>query len=162
MPQLYWRAARRFVATIPAVKYLVAILFVVLVTGCGGSKSSSSSSSGSSTTSASGGTLVTDVSHAKVDASGNPVVATVTVKVGGKAGEHLVLHWGLVDAVSGVRASDQEEVAARYTTTRSVETHEVTIKFKRPVPTDYLVHFSLDAPDGSFLSSADSDVFTIS
>ena len=141
-------------------KYLTAILFVAALAGCGGSNRSSSSAGSSTNTS--GGTLFTHLSHAKVDPSGNPVVATVEVKVGGKAGEHLTLHWGLVDAVSGVRASDQEEVAARYTTTSSIETHDVTVKFKRPVPTDYLVHFSLDAPDGSFLSSTDSDVFTIS
>lgn len=142
-------------------KVIVVILLAASLAGCGGGKSSSSSGGGSSTN-AGHGTLVTSISHAKVDASGNPVVATVQVRIGGKAGEHVVLHWGLVDAVSGVRASDQEEVAARYTTTSAVETHDVTVKFKRPVPTDYLVHFSLDAPDGSFLSSTDSDVFTIS
>jgi hypothetical protein len=42
-----------------------------------------------------------------------------------------------------------------------VKDETATISFKLPVPTDYLVHFALYAPDGSYLSSSDSDVFTV-
>ena len=90
------------------------------------------------------------------------IVGTVKVTEGGKAGEHLSLHYGLVDAVSGVRASQDEQLAAKYTTTASVTTKDVTVRFKKPdTPTDYLLHFVLYGADGSYLASADSDVFTV-
>ena len=30
-----------------------------------------------------------------------------------------------------------------------------------PTPTDYLIHFALYGPDGTYLASSDSDVFTV-
>jgi hypothetical protein len=131
---------------------------LVLVAGCGGGSSASSSGG---THAAAGGSLVTKVQHASVTVQSTSVVSTVKVTEGGKAGEHLTLRWGLIDAVSGVRASESERLAAKYTTTASVTTHDVTVHFAKPTPTDYLVHFALYGPDGSYLASTDSNVFTV-
>ena len=38
---------------------------------------------------------------------------------------------------------------------------ETTFGGDFPTPTDYLVHFVLYAPDGSYLDSSDTDVFTV-
>jgi hypothetical protein len=136
---------------------ICAIALVLGASGCGGGSKSSSGTTGAS----SGGNLVTKVQHASAKVDGASVVATVKITEGGKPGEHLVLRWGLVDAVSGVRASESEVVAAKYTTTASVDTKEVTVRFPKPTPTDYLVHFALYATDGSYLASSDTDVFTV-
>jgi hypothetical protein len=137
------------------------ILFVIAVAaalaGCG---SSGSSSSGGSTTA--GSTLVGKVEHAEAKVDGPSIVGTVKVTEGGPAGKQLTLRYGLVDAVSGTRASQDEVLAARYTTNGSVSDKDVTIRFRKPaVPTDYLVHFVLYGPDGSYLASSDSPVFTV-
>jgi hypothetical protein len=105
---------------------------------------------------------VTKVEGASAKVDGPSVVATVKVTEGGKPGQHLSLRYGLVDAVSGVRASQEEVLAAKYTTAASVETKDVTVKFAKPdTPTDYLLHFVLYGPDGSYLASSDSDVFSV-
>jgi len=145
---------RRFISKLPFVRVAALVLLAVALAGCGGSGSGSGGGGGSSS-------LVTGLSHAKAQVEGSKVVADVTVREGGKAGTHLSLRWGLVDAVSGVRASDEERLAARYVTTGSVESHDVRISFAKPTPTDYLVHFALYAPDGSYLASKDSNVFTV-
>jgi hypothetical protein len=134
------------------------VALVLVASGCGGSSGSNSSGGTSASTS---GSLVTKVQSATAKVEGNSVVGTVKVTEGGKPGEHLTLRWGLVDAVSGVRASESEVLAAKYTTTSSVSSHDVTVHFAKPVPTDYLIHFALYGPDGSYLASADSDVFTV-
>jgi hypothetical protein len=145
-----------------ATRVIVLAALLVLAAGCGSSGGSNASSSGDSTTQASGGgSLVTKVQNASASVQGNSVVSTVKVTEGGKSGEHLTLRWGLVDAVSGVRASESERLAAKYTTTSSVESHDVTIHFAKPTPTDYLIHFALYGGDGSYLASTDSDVFTV-
>ncbi len=136
---------------------ICAIALVLSASGCGGGSKSSSGTTGTSA----GGNLVTKVQHASATVDGASVVATVKVTEGGKPGEHLTLRWGLVDAVSGVRASESEVVAAKYTTTASVDTKVVTVHFPKPTPTDYLVHFALYATDGSYLASSDTDVFTV-
>jgi hypothetical protein len=132
---------------------------VVLAAGCGGtsdSKSSSGSPAGAS------GKLVTKVANASATVEGASIVGTVKLTEGGRPGEHLALRYGLVDAVSGVRASQDERLAAKYTTTASVVSKDVTIRFPKPdAPTDYLLHFVLYGPDGSYLASSDSDVFTV-
>ena len=135
------------------------VVLGVTVTGCGGSGSSSSAGAQDSGTA---GTLVTKVEHASAKVDGTSIVGTVKVTEGGKPGEHLALRYGLVDAVSGVRASQEERLAAKYTTTASVDSKDVTIRFPKPeTPTDYLLHFVLYASDGSYLASSDSDVFTV-
>jgi hypothetical protein len=141
---------------------VLALVALGVATGCGGGGGGSTGGSGSGGGGGSGGDLVASVDHAKAALEGRTVTATTEVKIGGVAGRHLTLRWGLIDAVSGVRASEEERVAGRYTTSKSVAKHDVTIHFAKPsVPTDYLVHFALYAPDGSFLASADSNVFTV-
>ena len=67
---------------------------------------------------------------------------------------------GCAVAPLNTRASDEELVAARYTTTSKVESHDVTVEQKVPGGTTaYLVHFVLNGPDGSYVASADSSVF---
>jgi hypothetical protein len=138
------------------------ILLVVLgvtVTGCGGSSGSNSSGAPAS---GAAGNLVTKVEHASAKVDGKSIVGTVKVTEGGKPGEHLALRYGLVDAVSGVRASQEERLAAKYTTTASVDSKDVTVRFPKPdTPTDYLLHFVLYGTDGSYLASSDSDVFSV-
>ena len=139
---------------------VVLLVPVALAAGCGGS-SGSKSTDGSASPPASGG-LVTKVESASAKVEGSSIVGIVKVTEGGKPGQRLTLRYGLVDAVSGVRASQEEKLAATYTTTASVDTKEVTIRFAKPdTPTDYLLHFVLYGPDGSYLASADSDVLTV-
>jgi hypothetical protein len=129
----------------------------LLLAGCGGKGGNSSSAAQGSSAQ-----LVTKVEHAAAKVEGGSVVGTVKVTEGGKAGEHLSLRYGLVDAVSGVRASQDEQLAAKYVTTASVAKKDVTVRFPKPeTPTDYLMHFVLYGPDGSYLASSDSDVFSV-
>src|SRR5947209_2304035 len=128
---------------------------------CGGSSSSSSGGGTGTTTGPTSSSLVAKVSHAKASVQGSTVVASADVEEGGHPGEKLTLRYGVVDAVSGVRASQEEQVVARYITTSHVKKVTETVKFPKPTPTDYLVHFVLYAPDGSYLASSDTDVFTV-
>jgi hypothetical protein len=135
------------------------IVLVLAVAGCGGS--GGSKSSGGTSTSAST-SLVTKVEHASAKVEGASIVGTVNVTEGGRPGEHLSLRYGLIDAISGVRASQDERLAAKYTTTASVEQKDITVRFAKPdTPTDYLMHFVLYGSDGSYLASSDSDVFSV-
>jgi hypothetical protein len=139
-----------------ATRGILLVALIGFVAGCGGAGSSNGTQgSGGS------GNLVTKVAHASATVEGKSVVGTVKVTEGGKPGDHLTLRWGLVDAVSGVRASESERIAAKYTTTASVESHDISIHFPKPTPTDYLIHFALYGSDGSYLASSDSDVFTV-
>ena len=141
--------------------HLILLLMVVLLgAGCGSSGNNATKSS--SGPPAATGTLVTKVEHASAKVEGASIVGTVKVTVGGKPGERLSLRYGLVDAVSGVRASQDERLAAQYTTTAAIASKDVTVRFPKPdTPTDYLVHFVLYGPDGSYLASSDSDVFSV-
>jgi hypothetical protein len=136
-----------------AIRVILVVALLAFAAGCGGS--------GGSQATTGGGNLVTKVEHASATIEGKSVVGTVKVTEGGNPGEHLTLRYGLVDAVSGVRASESERFAAKYTTTSSVDSHDVTVRFAKPTPTDYLIHFALYGPDGSYLASSDSDVFTV-
>jgi hypothetical protein len=105
---------------------------------------------------------VSKVENPVAKVEGSKIVGTVEVTEGGRPGQHLTLRYGLVDAVSGTRASQEEVLAAKYTTTSSVDRKDVTIRFPKPdTPTDYLLHFVLYGPDGTYLASADSDVFSV-
>ena len=138
---------------------ILLLVLVALAAGCGGSSGNGSSSG---TPAGATGTLVTKVEHASAKVEGASIVGTVKVTEGGKPGERLSLRYGLVDAVSGARASQEEQLAAKYRTTASVNRKDVTVRFPKPsTPTDYLVHFVLYGPDGSYLASSDSDVFTV-
>lgn len=140
-----------------ALRGMFLVALIACVAGCGGGGSNATGTQGSGAS----GNLVTKVEHASATVEGKSVVGTVKVTEGGRPGEHLTLRWGLVDAVSGVRASESERLAAKYTSTSAVDSHEVTIRFAKPTPTDYLIHFALYGPDGSYLASSDSDVFTV-
>jgi hypothetical protein len=140
-----------------ALAAVATVAFVLALAACG-SSSSSSSSGGTGPTSSS---LVAKVSNAKASFAGSQIVASADVEEGGHPGEKLTLRYGLVDAVSGTRASEQEQIAARYVTTSQVKKLTETVKIPKPTPTDYLVHFVIYAPDGSYLASSDSDVFTV-
>jgi len=144
---------------------LAAVAVVLLIAGlpaCGGSSSSSSSSGGTGTTTGpASSSLVAKVSNAKASYDTGKITASVDVEEGGHPGKKLTLRYGLVDAVSGTRASESEEIAARFVTTAQVKKVTETVKIPKPTPTDYLVHFVLYAPDGSYLASSDSDVFTV-
>lgn len=128
-------------------------LAAVLLAGCGGSGSRATSSS----------RVVARVEHAQGRIANGKIVADARVRIGGGTpGRTYTLRWGIIDAVAGVRASDSEPVIARYTTTRSVETHAIEARAKIPGGTTaYLVHFTLDGPDGSFVSGDDSAVFQV-
>ena len=141
-----------------------AVVLTVLAAGlaaCGGGSSSSNGGGAGTTTGPTTSSLVAEVSNAKASLEGAKIVASADVKEGGHPGEKLTLRYGLVDAVSGARASQEEELVARYVTTPQVKEVTETIKIPKPTPTDYLVHFVLYAPDGSYLASSDSDVFTV-
>jgi hypothetical protein len=136
------------------VALLVTVASIVAVlAGCG-----STSSNGVKTSS----TLVTKVSDAKEDVHGKLVTASVKVEAGGKPGGKLLLRMGLVDAVSGVRASQGEKVIATIKTTPDVITKTYSATFNPKIPTDYIVHFALQMPDGTYLAGDDTDVFTYS
>ena len=132
-------------------------LLLTAVSGCGGS-----GNGGTPGGSAKASKLVAKVEHASAKVEGASIVGTAKVTEGGDPGEKLSLRYGLVDAVSGVRASQDERVAAKYTTTASVSSKDVSIRFPKPdTPTDYLLHVVLYGPDGSYLASSDSPVFTV-
>jgi hypothetical protein len=126
---------------------------VIAVSACGGGNSGGASKASK---------LVAKVEHASAKVEGASIVGTAKITEGGRPGEKLSLRYGLVDAVSGVRASQDERLAATYTTTASVARKDVSIRFPKPdIPTDYLLHVVLYGPDGSYLASSDSQVFTV-
>jgi hypothetical protein len=133
---------------------VLAVTTVLVLTSCGGG----GSGQGSAHTSHSG--LVAELSDAKVDVKDKTVTASVHVGVGGLPGRRLTLKWGLVDAISGVRASQDERLIRRYVTTANVQEHDATIRFPFPSEaTDYLIHFVLYAPSGAYLASLDTADF---
>ena len=140
-----------------APRLVALVVLVPAVAACG---SSSSGSSGAPSTSGnSRSALVATVSQAKVGVQGTNEVASAKVSVGGVAGKHLTLSWGLVDALQG-NQSQEERVLRRYVTTRNVVTavESVKIPLARAV-SPLLVHFVIYAPDGSYLASADTPDF---
>jgi hypothetical protein len=129
-------------------------VLTVLLAGCGGSSNAP--------TQAPAGKLVAKVSDAKVAVDAGRLKGSVKVVYGGMPGERLTLAWGLVDAVTGVRASQGELALAHPTTTADVVTHTYPLDVKAPTtPTDYIVHYALYAPDGTYLASKDTSIFTV-
>ena len=131
-------------------------MLVLAVSACGGSKNA-----GSGGGSPSGGNsgLVATVSDAKVSVQGSNEVASAKVSVGGVAGKHLTLEWGLVDALQG-NQSQEERLVRRYLTTKKVVTHVESVKIPLSVAVSpLLVHFVIYAPDGSYLASDDTPDF---
>jgi hypothetical protein len=137
---------------------LVAALAFVLA-GCGGSNGGTGNGGASGDNSNSGSGLVADVSHPKVETRGDTIVASAQVRLGGVAGKHVTLDWGLVDALQG-NESQQERVVRRYVTTRKVITATESVRIPVRVATSpLLVHFVLYAPDGTYLDSVDTEDF---
>ena len=127
---------------------------VLALSACGGAKNG-----GGKGASVSKNGLVADVSSPKVEKGPKFVTTSVKVKVGGRAGRHLTLEWGLVDALQG-NESQTERVVRRYVTTANVVTHNEQVKIPNSVVvTPYLVHFVLYAPDGTYLDSVDTAEF---
>lgn len=127
---------------------------VLLLTACGGAKNA-----GGSGVSAAKGGLVASVSKPDVVTGAKVVTASAQISVGGVAGKHLVLEWGLVDALLGSE-SQAERVVRRYVTTRKVVTTRESVEIPvSKVVTPYLVHFVLYAPDGTYLDSVDTAEF---
>jgi hypothetical protein len=129
---------------------LVVIVLIVVVAatrGGGGDNGSPNSLSGS-------------LSRSKVELSGDSVVASTRVRVGGEPGSRVTLKWGLVDVLSG-RASVQDRVARRFTSTSSTVTHDVVIRFTKPaISSHYIINFALFGPDG-LLDSGDTGEFIV-
>jgi hypothetical protein len=136
----------------------LAALLAFVLAGCGSSGGKSTGGPGDGGSSGDSA-LVADVSHPDVKTVGSNIVASAQVKVGGVAGKHLTLEWGLVDALQG-NESQQERVIRRYVTTRKVVTHTESISIPLSRATSpLLVHFVIYAPDGSYLDSADTKDF---
>jgi hypothetical protein len=132
-------------------------LLVTVFAACAGG--SSDSSGGSSGSGKGAGGLVAKVARAHVKITNGTAVATTRISVGGVAGKHVVLQWGLIDALQGGE-SQAEKILHRYTTTRAFKSYDESVRI--PLKTIYnpsLVHFVLYAPDGSFLSSSDTPEF---
>jgi hypothetical protein len=122
-----------------------------------GSSGGSSGSSGDSAKNSSG--LVAEVSHPKVQTTGETIVASAQVRVGGVPGKRLTLEWGLVDALLGSE-SQEERVIRRYVTTRKLVTDTESVRIPlRVANTPLLVHFVIYAPDGTYLASVDTRSF---
>jgi hypothetical protein len=137
---------------------LAAALALVPV-ACGGSNGSTGNGGSDNETSKSGAGLVADVSHPKVETRGDTIIASAQVRLGGVAGKHVTLDWGLVDALQG-NESQQERVVKRYVTTRKVTTDTESVRIPVRVATSpLLVHFVLYAPDGTYLDSVDTEDF---
>jgi hypothetical protein len=139
-------------------RLVVPFVLVLAASACGGSKNA-----GSGGASASGGSssssLVASVSQAKLSVEGTNEVASAKVSVGGAAGKHLTLSWGLVDALQG-NQSQEEKVLRRYVTTGKVVTSVESVKIPLSVAVSpLLVHFVVYAPNGSYLASADTPDF---
>ena len=98
------------------------------------------------------------VSHPKVETRGDTIVASAQVRLGGVAGKHVTLDWGLVDALQGNES--QQERVVKHVTTRKVITDTESIRIPVRIATSpLLVHFVLYAPDGTYLDSVDTDDF---
>jgi hypothetical protein len=132
------------------------LVLVTALAACGGASDSGGGSSGSGK-GANG--LIAKVARANVTITNGVAVASTKITVGGVAGQHVVLQWGLIDALQGGE-SQAEKVIHRYVTTRAVKSYPESVRI--PMKTIYnpsLVHFVLYAPDGSFLSSSDTPDF---
>jgi hypothetical protein len=135
---------------------VLGLLLTVALAACGGASDSAGGSSGSGK---GAGGLIAKVAKAQVKVTNGTVVATTTITVGGVAGKHVLLEWGLIDALQGSE-SQAEKVIRRYVTTTAVKTYPETLRIPmKTILQPSLVHFVLYAPDGSFLSSSDTPEF---
>jgi hypothetical protein len=123
---------------------VVLVVVVVAATHGGGSGNGSATS------------LSGSVSRPKAELAGDTVVASVRVRIGGISGSKVTLNWGLVDSLSG-RASLQDRVARRFTSTSTAVTRDVVIRFAKPAtPSHYIINFALYGPNGALVDSTDT------
>jgi hypothetical protein len=135
----------------------LAVAAALVFSACGGSSGTKGSAGGAS--GSSGSSLVAEVSHAKVETGSGAYTASAQIRVGGVAGKHLILEWGLVDALQG-NQSQEERVLHRYVTTKNVITDEQSVRIPLSrANSPLLVHFVLYAPNGTYLSSSDTPDF---
>ncbi len=134
---------------------MLALVFVLA--GCGGSGGGLNAGTSRTPGQNGGSQLVANVSHAQIKVSGKTVTASVQVSIGGVAGKHIKLKWGLVDAEQNAN-SNNEKLLKAYVTTRAVVQHTESVQVPLP-PHDYLIHFVLYAPNGSYLSAQDTEIF---
>jgi hypothetical protein len=138
---------------------LLGAVVVLAVAACGSNGRGGDAGGGSSGSGKGEGGLIAKVAKAKVKVTNGTAVATTTISVGGVAGKHVTLQWGLIDALQGGE-SQAEIVLHRFTTTKVVKVYPATVRIKMStIFNPSLVHFVLYAPDGSFLSSSDTPDF---
>jgi hypothetical protein len=145
---------------VKTLRHLVLGAAVVLaVAACGSNGRGGDAGGGSSGSGKGAGGLVAKVAKAHVKVTKGTAVATTTISVGGVAGKHVTLQWGLIDALQGGE-SQAEIVIHRYTSTKAVKQYPEAIRIKMStIFNPSLVHFVLYGPDGSFLSSSDTADF---
>jgi hypothetical protein len=134
-------------------------MLVLAVTACGSNDRGGDAGGGSSGSGKGAGGLIAKVAKAGVKVTNGTAVATTTITVGGVAGKHVTLQWGLIDALQGGE-SQAEIVLHRYTSTLAVKQYPAVVRIKlKTILNPSLVHFVLYGPDGSFLSSSDTSDF---
>jgi hypothetical protein len=138
---------------------LLASVVVVAVAACGSNGRGGDAGGGSSGSGKGADGLLAKVAKAKVKVTNGTAVATTTISVGGTAGKHVTLQWGLIDALQGGE-SQAEIVLHRYTSTLASKHYPAVVRIKMStIFNPSLVHFVLYGPDGSFLSSSDTPTF---
>lgn len=137
----------------------LAALLVLAVAACGSNGRGGDAGGGSSGNGKGAGGLTAKVAKARVTVANGTAVATTRITIGGVAGKHVTLQWGLVDALQGGE-SKAEVVLHRYTSTLAVKQYPAVVRIKMKTIYDpSLIHFVLYGPDGSFLSSSDTADF---
>lgn len=132
---------------------------VLALAACGSNGRGGDAGGGSSGSGKGSGGLIAKVAKARVKVTHGEAVAITTISVGGAAGKHVTLQWGLIDALQGSE-SQAEIVLHRYVATKAVRTYPAVVKIKMStIFNPSLVHFVLYGPDGSFLSSSDTPDF---
>ena len=138
---------------------LVCAVVLLTLAACGSNGRGGDASGGSSGSGKGAGGLVAKVAKAKVKITNGTAVASTTISIGGVAGKHVTLQWGLIDALQGGE-SQAEIVLRRYTSTAAVKQYPARVRIKMStIYNPSLVHFVLYGPDGSFLSSSDTADF---
>ncbi len=140
-------------------RFSLSAFLVLAVAACGSNGRGGDAGGGSSGSGKGAGGLNAKVAKAHVTITNGTAVATTTVTIGGVAGKHVTLEWGLIDALQGGE-SQAEIVLRRYTTTRAVHQFPAVVRIAmKTIYNPSLVHFVLYGPDGSFLSSSDTADF---
>jgi hypothetical protein len=147
--------------TMSMTRRLIILLGAIALTvaACGSNGRGGDAGGGSSGSGKGAGGLVAKVAKAKIKVTNGTAVATTTISVGGAAGKHVTLEWGLIDALQGGE-SQAEIVIHRYISTKVVKHYPAAVRIKMStIFNPSLVHFVLYGPDGSFLSSSDTPDF---